>query len=227
MSGQRSPRKLGPAPPDLPPDLDPAPSRLESRARWECVQADGATEVGPRLADITLRESVWNYADLAGRYLSGFDCRDTRFERCDLSGAVLDGALLTRVAFTGCRMSGVVLSGATLQDVHLRECRADMANLRMARADFLVIEDSSLREAEFYQAAFARSALLGCDLHRANFQDCFMTDVDLHDSSLDDVRGALALRGASISPEQLVALAPSLVAAAGISVTAAARWKPR
>ena len=225
MARRRASLKRGPEPPDIPPELDPAPARLEPRARWECVHAGASTEVGGRLADITLRETVWSNVDLAGCHLTGFECRDSRFERCDLAGAVLDGAALTRVTFTQCRMTGVVLSGTTLQDVWLHECRADMANLRMAHADFLLAQHSTLREAEFYQAALARSALVGCDLSGANFEGCEMRDVDLHDSTLDDIRGASGLKGASIGPDQVLGLASALVAAAGIDVTQAARWR--
>lgn len=225
MARSTRPRKRAPEPPDVPGDLDPAPARLESRAQWECVQAGGDVEVGAHLAQVELRESVWINADLAGRHLSGLRCRDVRFERCDLAGAVLEAASLTRVLFTGCRMTGVVLSGATLQDVHIRACRADMAYLRMARADFLLVEDGSLREADCYQATLAHTGLLGCDLRGANFHDCSMTDVDLHDSTLDNLRGALSLRGASISPDQLLPLAPSLLAAAGINITQTARQR--
>src|SRR5664280_2461868 len=132
----RSPkrRKRAPDPPDLPTELDPAPARLESRARWECVHAGGDVEVGAQLAGVDIRESDWADADLAGRHLSGLHCRDVRFDRCDLSGAVLDAATLTRVLFTDCRLTGVVLNGATLQDVHVRGGRADVAYLRMVKS---------------------------------------------------------------------------------------------
>lgn len=219
MTSRRSPRKRVPDAPDIPDVLDPAPGRLDSRALWECVRAGGDVEVGDQVADAELRESVWSSADLSGRRLTGFRSRDTRFEGCDLSGALLDGASLLRVEFVGCRMMGVVFSGATLQDVHIRDCRADLANLRMARADYLLVEDSSLREAEFYQASLARSALLGCDLHGANVRDCELTEVDLHGSSLAELRGALSLRGARISADQLLALAPALAAEAGIEIS--------
>jgi len=93
------------------------------------------------------------------------------------------------------------------------------------RADFLLVEDGSLREADCYQATLAHTGLLGCDLRGANFHDCSMTDVDLHDSTLDNLRGALSLRGASISPDQLLPLTPSLLAAAGINITQTARQR--
>src|SRR5664280_1618250 len=53
----RSPkrRKRAPDPPDLPTELDPAPARLESRARWECVHAGGDVEVGAQLAGVDIR----------------------------------------------------------------------------------------------------------------------------------------------------------------------------
>jgi uncharacterized protein YjbI with pentapeptide repeats len=175
------------------------------------------------VADVELREVVWTNGDLAGRHLPGFRCRDSRFEGCDLSGAVLDGGSLTRVTFEGCRLTGVVLAGATLQDVRIRQCPADMANLRMARGNFLLTEDSSLRGAEFYQAELARSALLGCDLTGAEFEGCSLSEVNLLGATLDDLRGALSLRGATIGPDQLIALAPALAAAAGITVTTAVR----
>jgi len=89
----------------------------------------------------------------------------------------------------------------------------------------LLVEDGSLREADCYQATLAHTGLLGCDLRGANFHDCSMTDVDLHDSTLDDLRGALSLRGASISPDQLLPLTPSLLAAAGINITQTARQR--
>lgn len=188
-------------------------------ARWDGVQAGSDVQVDDGVPDVEVLESVWIGADLAGRRLTGFRCRDTRFERCDLSGVVLDGATLTRVSFMGCRMTGAVLSGAELRDVRISESSADLMNLRMVEATYLLVEDSSLRQAEFYRATVAHSGLLGCDFTGADFTDCTLTAVDLRGSVLDDLRGALSLGGATISPDQVVALAPSLLAAMGVAVT--------
>ena len=49
----------------------------------------------------------------------------------------------------------------------------------------------------------------------------------VHGSVLDDLHAALSLRGASISPDQAIALTPSLLADAGILVTATARSSDR
>ncbi len=221
----RRPRRSAPDRPDLPgPDhLDAAPATLEPRARWDGVRADSELVVPGECADVELRECLLTGVDLSGRRLTGWRGRDVRFERCDLSGAVLDGAVLERVEFTGCRMTGVVLSDSDLRHVLLADCRADLANLRMARADTVVVAGTSLREAELYAARLERTALLDCDLSGADVRDARLSEVDLHGSRLDGVRGALALAGASVGPDQVVALAEALLAAAGVTVTDAPR----
>ena len=145
----------------------------------------------------------------------------------DLSGLVLEGASLTRVSFAGCRMTGIVLAGATLQDVRMDGSRVDLANLRMAQAGYLLTEDSSLRQAEFYQASISDSALLDCDLTGADFTECRVSNLELHGSVPDELRGALSLRVATISPDQVLALAPSLLAGAGIRVSPTPRTRDR
>jgi uncharacterized protein YjbI with pentapeptide repeats len=124
-------------------------------------------------------------------------------------------------------MTGIVLSGATLQDVRIDGSPAELANLRNAQARYLLIADSSLRQVEFYQASIRDSALLDCDLTGADFTDCRVSNLDLHGSVLEELRGALSLRGAGISPDQAITLTPSLLADAGIRVTATPRSSDR
>lgn len=211
-------RKTVPGPPQVPPGYDPAPS-VESGALWDCVEA-GADVAFPRaVADLDVRESRFTGADLGGRTFTGLSLCDVVFEHCDLSGAVLDGAVLDRVTFTSCRLTGTVLSGATLRDVRMTDCSADLANLRMTRATWLWIEDSTLRGADLYELAATHCAFLGCDLTGADLDRADLTGVHLHGSTLDDVRGALSLRGARIGLDQQVAVGAAVLAALGIAVT--------
>jgi uncharacterized protein YjbI with pentapeptide repeats len=173
----------------------------------------------PGVPDLDVRESRFAGADLSGRRLPGLSLRDTAFDRCDLSGAVLDGAVLDRVTFTGCRLTGVVLSGTTLRDVRITDCRADLANLRMARARFLLVEDSVLRGADLHEFAGTDVALLDCDLTSADLDRANRAGTRLHGSTLDDVRAATSLRGARIGPEQQMAVGAALLTALGIQVT--------
>ncbi len=208
-----------PDPPEAPPHWDPAPAAVESGAVWDGVEAGAETTVPEHVADLDVRESRWVDADLSGRRFTGLRCRDTRFEHCDLSGAVLDEAALRRVTFTNCRLTGIVLSGATLDDVRISDCRADLASLRMARATYLLVENTVLRGADFLELTGTGCAILDCDLTGASFADARLTGLRLHRSVLDDVGGALALRGARISPDQLVPMGAALAAALDIQVS--------
>jgi uncharacterized protein YjbI with pentapeptide repeats len=183
------------------------------------VEAGPETRVPEHVPDLRIQESRWVGGRLAGVRFTGLECRDTEFVQCDLSGAVLDEAVLSRVVFTGCRLTGTVLDGARLTDVRISDSAADLASFRMAKARFLLIEDSGLHGADLYEFEAEHCALLGCDLGEANFDAARLRETDLHGSTVDDVRGALSLRGARISPGQIVPLAATLLDALGIQVT--------
>ena len=188
---------------------DPAGHRSLSRAR-----------VAPKhVADVRLQECRWSGVDLSGRSFDGLTVRDTEFVGCDLSGAVLDGAVLTRVVFRGCRLTGTVFSGAELADVRVSDGTADLSAFRMTRATFLLIEDTSLRGADLHRFRGSGCALLRCDLTGALLTDADLGGTDLHGSTLDDVHGALALRGCRIGAEQLVPGGAALLAALDIRIT--------
>lgn len=211
--------KRRPEPPDLPDHRDPAPIVATGGTVWDCVEAGPEIRVPEHVPDLRIQESRWVGGRLAGVRFTGLECRDTEFVQCDLSGAVLDSAVLSRVVFTGCRLTGTVLDGAQLTDVRISDSAADLASFRMAKARFLLIEDSGLHGADLHEFEAEHCALLGCDLGEANFASARMRETDLHGSTVDDVRGALSLRGARISPGQIVPLAGTLLDALGIQVT--------
>jgi hypothetical protein len=218
--GSRSrPTKRRPEAPDLPGDLAPAPAAVEGGGLWDCVEAGAEVEVPERVADLRIQESRWVGGSLAGVRFTGLECRDVEFVHCDLSGARLEDAVLTRVVFTDCRLTGTAFDGGRLTDVRIADSTADLAGFRMARARFLLVENTSLRGADFYEFDGEHCALLGCDLGEANFDSARLRETDLHGSTVDDVRGALSLRGARISPDQIVPLATGLLDALGIEVT--------
>lgn len=214
-------RKSLPDAPDLPPTWEPAPAEIGSGDVWDGVEAGAGVEVPEHVSDLRLQECRWTGADLSGRSFGALRVRDTEFVQCDLSGAVLDDAVLTRVVFTDCRLTGTVLSGAELTDVRISGCTADLAAFRMARASFLLVEDTSLRGADLYSFRAAHTALLGCDLTEAVLEDAQLAGTDLHGSTIADVRGALALRGCRISADQLVPVGAALLAALDVQITAA------
>jgi uncharacterized protein YjbI with pentapeptide repeats len=218
-AARTKPKKLRPDRPDVPSSWDPAPAFLDSGDTWDGLLAGADLEVPEHVADLTLQECRFEGVDLSGRSLGGLRCRDTEFVHCDLSGAVLDDATMTRVGFTDCRLTGAILAGAKLTDVHVRDCRADLVNLRMATARYLLVENTGLEGADLYRFTAAESWLLRCDLTGANLSDAGLAGTDLHGTAVADVRGALALSGTRISADQLVPMGAAVLAALGITVT--------
>lgn len=212
-------RKPVPDPPDQPHAHEPAPAHLAAGDVWDGVEAGADVEVPEHVADVRLQECRWTGADLSGRSFGGLRVRDTEFVSCDLAGSVLDSATLTRVVFRGCRLTGTVFSGAELTDVRISGGTADLTAFRMARASYLLIEDTSLRGADLYGFRGSDCALLGCDLTGAHLEDAALAGTDLHGSTLDDVRGALSLRGCRIAPDQLVPVGAVLLDALDIQIT--------
>jgi uncharacterized protein YjbI with pentapeptide repeats len=203
----------------VPDERDPAPGAVESGAHWDCVEAGADVRAPEHVTGLTVQESRWVGGSLTGTRFTGLQCRDTEFVHCDLSGAVLDSAVLTRVTFTDCRLTGTVLDGAHLADVRISGCTADLMSLRMARARYLLVENTGLHGADLYEFDGEHCAFLGCDLGEASFEAARLAETDLHGSTVDDVRGALSLRGARVSPDQIVPLAATLLDALGIQVT--------
>jgi len=215
----RASTKHQPDPPDLPPRFDPAPGPPADGDLWDGIEAGPEVGIAEHLADLRLHECRFRGVDLAGRSLSGLHCRDTEFVQCDLSGAQLDDAVFTRVTFTDCRLTGAELNGAGLTDVRLTGCRADLVRLRMAKGTFLHVEDTNLRGADLYRFTATNSAFLRCDLGEASIVDARLAGTDLHGSTVDDLRGPLALQGCRIGPEQLVSVGALMLAAMGVEIT--------
>lgn len=212
-------RKREPDAPDLPENLSTPPDGFSSGCRWDGVAAGADIDVADLVADAELLETRWVGAQLHGRRLTGLRARDVEFVRCDLSSAVIADADLRRVAFIECRLTGLVLSGSELLDVRIVGGKADMASVRMSKATNVAVTGCSLRGADFHEFVGENAAFLDCDLDQASFDQCRLPGLRLHRSSLEDIRGVLALRGARISAEQLAPLGVAVLGALNIVVT--------
>ena len=212
-------KRTAPLAPDLPEEFVAAPPALSSHDVWDGVAADAELAVDELVADAQLIEVVLAGCDLSGRRFTGLQARDVHFAGCDLSGAILDGAALDRVLFTDCRLTGAMLSAARMQDVQINGCTAPMANFRAAQARYVFIRDTALVEAEFGTASFADSAILDCDLTRADVSGLHARGLALHGSRLDDLVGATSLAGVRIDPDQVLPLGVLLALDMGIRQT--------
>jgi uncharacterized protein YjbI with pentapeptide repeats len=143
---------------------------------------------------------------------------DVELVRCDLSGCDFSEATWDRVRCVDCRASSIDLGLAALREVTFLDCKLDTANLRLTKLRNVRFDSCVLGAAEFVNAQMERVTFFGSDLRGVNVSKVRCTEVDLRGARLDGIAGAGALEGATITADQLFALAPALAAAVGIAV---------
>ena len=82
----------------------------------------------------------------------------------------------------------------------------------------VAFEDCNLTGADVHAAKLSRVVVARSDLRGVELSKTTMSEVDLRTSRLEDIKGAEALRGATIDSLQSLALARSLALALGLTI---------
>ena len=191
---------------------------LADGSDWSGVEVTGDIGGPQDVAYVELSSSRLANVRLTGRRFDHLRLVDVLIEDSELSGVTLTGAHFTRVEFRRCRMSGLVASTLKARHVRFTECRADGATFRMTSWDSAEFLHVDLRDADFHAATLTGVRLLGCDLTGADLSQATMAGTALHGSTVENVRGADALRGVVIGSDQVVPMAFPVFAAMGIVV---------
>ena len=155
---------------------------------------------------------------ISGARLLHLNAYRTWWEDCDLSNADLGHATIRQAVLRRCRLTGLGAAEATLRDVLLDGCKLDFASFHLATLERVTFRACVLTDAELGESIQRTVRYDGCDLRAADFSKARLTAVDLRGSDLERLRGLGNLRGARISSEQLVGLAPALAVQLGIRV---------
>ena len=124
--------------------------------------------------------------------------RDSLVTRRPIGAVAASSAKLTRVRFRGLKLDFLNLRGATLQDVVFQDCM-------LGEVD---VADADLTDVDF----------AGSRVDSLSVRNATLTRVDLSGATLQALSGLDHLRGAMISPAQLLDLAPLLADHLGIEV---------
>jgi uncharacterized protein YjbI with pentapeptide repeats len=155
---------------------------------------DGGGFPRGRFADVWVSRTRW-----IGLSWVEVEMLDVSFIDGALAGVQAFGAELRRVVFERCKVDSLNLRGATLRDVEFRDCE--------------------LLEVDFGGAALTNVTFPGSVIRRARFNKATLKKVDFRGArELDVAVGCDALRGAIISSDQLMELAPALGRTLGIVV---------
>lgn len=213
----------GPAAPRLRP---PRPGALV--AVPDALARDGEDD----LDEVAIRDLVADELTWAGRrrlessVLSGVTARTWTAPGASVTGSALDR--LEVVSFSApssgwwnVEIQQSRIGSAELYDSHWRSvrfsrCKLGYLNLRGAQLTDVVFSDCTITDLDLGHATASRLAFPGTRIDRFDGTGSKLADVDLRGAKLADVGNIEGLRGASISLEQLLDLAPALAQRLGI-----------
>jgi uncharacterized protein YjbI with pentapeptide repeats len=155
--------------------------------------------------------------------LEGLSMRQARIVDCliaDAHGASVDFADSTwrDSQVTGGRLGAMTLPGVTWTGVRLRGIKLGFVNLAAARLEDVVFEACEIGGLDASAAQMRSVAFVDCGIGELNVSEATMSKVDLSGARLRTLVGIENLRGAIISHEQLLDLAPLLAAQLGLEV---------
>ncbi len=167
------------------------------------------------------------------------------FLRCRLERCGLDGVRMPRVRISEClladvhavslvvsnstwrdslvrgaRIGALTAAGATWTGVRVRGGKFDFVDLSGARLTDVVFDGCAIGSLDLGDAQVRAVRFDGATVDELTVTGARLSGVDLSGAILGAVRGVESLRGASVSPDQLIDLAPSFAAHLGIEVRA-------
>ncbi len=201
--------------PALAPFAGPA---LEAGGDYEAVdfadrdlagqRAEGVAFLGcrfqrSRLDELELPRARFSECLLAEVHATSIDVRDSVWRDCLLA----DG-----------RIGALAAPGASWTSVRIRGGKLNFVDLSGSRLRHVVFEGCSIGELDLGEAQVRSVRFVGCHLDVLIVEGARLTEVDLSGADLRGLRGIGNLRGATVSREQLIDLAPLLAAHVGLSV---------
>jgi len=143
-------------------------------------------------------------------------------ERCDVAGFTGRDGRAERLQIAGSRLRGVTWVNGVLQDVVLDGVTGEEVSLRFSTLRRVTLRDCVLPGLDLTEAKLEEVRLERCTLTRAQLNGAKVKTLRIEGCDLTGVTGASALAGASIHPDDLLALAPSLAEAMRMTVSAEA-----
>jgi len=166
-----------------------------------------------RLHDCVITSADFTGVKLIKMHASAVTANHTSFVGTNFSECSLDST-----TFTMCRLTGTIFSESNLEDCTFKDSALNMTLFRFTSLKNVKFIGCNLLHADFLEAKMKNVTFEKCTLEETDFSHAKLTNVDLSGSTLKSIRGIASLKGAIISSEQLMSLAPALVAELGISI---------
>ena len=163
------------------------------------------------LDGVSILDSTFHSTTLNGISGKKLYLRRVKFEDCDFSNIEMPDSSLFDVTFKKCRLTGLQLTDSILEHCSFIGCKLNLSQFRFSKIYNTAFVDCDLQEADFYSAAFRRSKFEHCTLEQTEFYKTIAKELDFRTSAVGAIKFGLGdLRGAKFSPDQMIALFPTL-----------------
>lgn len=192
---------------------------LRPRSELDGAVLDGVDLTGENGTDSLLLECTLTRCDLSDVRLAG-----ARFTECRVSWVHGAGTDLSRSQWLDSRivqprLGAPQLHGASMRRVRVEGGKVEFANWRGATLRDVAFDGCVLVEPDFAEASLRDVTFDGCRLIEPRFDNVRCQGVDLSGAELVAPTGVASLRGATLSLEQVLDVAPALARQLGIDVT--------
>ena len=155
--------------------------------------------------------------------LEGLSARRARVVDClfsEVHGADVDfsSSIWRDCQITGGRLGAMTLPGAAWTRIRLRGIKLGFVNFAAARLEDVVFEECEIGGFDAQAAQLRSVAFIGCTVQELNVAEAKLSKVNLSGARLATLVGVEHLRGAIISHDQMIDLAPLMAAQLGVEV---------
>jgi uncharacterized protein YjbI with pentapeptide repeats len=192
---------------------------LDPHGDYDTVLFEQAELTEPVAPSARFLECAFSRVALTGGKLQRCSLRDVWMRDVRLTGTSMAETNWLDVTVLSSSLAGVQVYGSELRRVVFSGCKLDSVNFRGARLADVTFDRCVLRDVDFADAELTGCAFGGSQLTRTDFTRTRMDRTDLRGAELGIIIDTQSLRGAIISPGQLVVLAPALAESIGLTVS--------
>lgn len=182
------------------------------------VVIDGQIATALETKSCSIRDSLITKTDFSYADMEKFDIANCIIKNTNLSASKFHDSGWRTVHIDGCRCSGLQLQNSSIKNVRITNSKLDLVNFRLATLESVIFEDCVLDDTDFYGANLKNVAFINCTIAKISFAGAKLRSVDLSQSSIESIQGLESIKGATISHDQLIQLAPYFAAEIGIKI---------
>ncbi len=171
-----------------------------------------------RLKGMAIEESLINKTDFSQTHIEKFESKDCTFKDCDMTATSLANSSWHVVEVIGARCSGLQLQTSKLKNVLFKGCKLELVNFRFSTLENVIFEDCMINDIDFYNATLKNITFSGSSIENVTFLGARLKNVDLSEAQIMSVKNVTGFKGATISYEQLMFLAPYFMQELGILI---------